>query len=145
VPVGETGEEGPRAWPGGGFWWVIGERGGGVPSSMVAASEGLKPSADPLDGVWNAGTAGEEAEEPLSGTKVAASWSNFSSLKSLIALIAPFPGPLIHQFRLPGLAAKCPNSIPPNTDESIPAIFMQKYLKMLRKCQKRVQGEAVSP
>jgi len=58
---------------------------------MVAASEGLKPSADPLDGVWNAGTAGEEAEEPLSGTKVAASWSNFSSLKSLIALIAPLP------------------------------------------------------
>jgi len=84
VPVGETGEGGLRAWPGGGFWWVIGESGGGVPSSMVAASEGSKPSADPLDGVWNAGTAGEEAEEPLSGTKVAASWSNFSSLGSLM-------------------------------------------------------------
>jgi len=89
VPVGETGEGGLTAWPGGGFWWVIGERGGGVPSSMVAASEGLKPSADPLDGVRNAGTAGEEAEEPLSGTKVAASWSNFSSLGSLMPCFAP--------------------------------------------------------
>jgi hypothetical protein len=84
MPVGETGEAGLRAWPGGGFWWVIGERGGGVPSSMVAASEGSTASAGPLGGVWNAGTAGEEAEEPLSGTKVAASWSNFSSLGSLM-------------------------------------------------------------
>lgn len=69
--LGEAGEAGEPTPPGGGFRWVMGGSGGGAPSSMVAASEGSKAEG-PLAGVCN-GCAGGGEEEPLSGTKVAAS------------------------------------------------------------------------